>query len=245
MKLDLLVAGVVALFGLLGLFSGAINQLRHWAGLILAALAARPLAARLTPLAAPPLGLSPMIVNVALSAALCVVLYLIGMLAARAVLLKLFPGSQNGRGDRELGFALGAAKGGAIVFALLSLLVFFEKPLTKAFGAPPAAVRESRVVALVRRKDLLHAVNVPALAKVEKLAEAAKDPSKLKDLQNDPDLRRLLDDPRLKAALQNDELAQALKSGDLSSLQNDPRLKALLDDPRLASPSSGIPTGDQ
>jgi uncharacterized membrane protein required for colicin V production len=234
MKLDLLLAGVVALFGLLGLFSGAINQLRHWAGLILAALAARPLAARLTPFAAPKLGLSPIIVNVAFSSLLFCILYMLGMFAARAVLLKLFPGSQNGRGDREIGFALGAAKGGAILFALLSLLIFFEKPLAKALGAPPAAVRESRIVALARRHDLFDAVDVPALAKVQKLIAATKDPSALKDLENEPELRRLFDDPRLKAALQDGPLSEALKSGDLSSLQNDPRLKALLEDPRLA-----------
>ena len=241
MKLDLLLACVVALFGLLGLFSGAINQLRHWAGLILAALAARPLAASLTPFAAPKLGLSPLIVNVALSTLLFCILYMLGMATARAVLLKLFPGSQNGRGDREIGFVLGAAKGGALSYILLSLLIFFEKPLTKAFGAPPAALGESRIVGLARRHDLFHAVPLPALAKVEKLMEAAKDPSRLKDLQNEPELRRLLDDPQLKAALQNDALSQALKSGDLSSLRNDPRLKALLNDPRLAAPSGDAP----
>jgi uncharacterized membrane protein required for colicin V production len=241
MKFDLLLAGVVAVFGFFGLLSGAINQLRHWMGLILAALAARPLAARLTPYAAPQVGLSPKVVNVALSGLLFCVLYLLGTAAARRILLNLFPGRQDGRGDRAFGFGLGAAKGAALLFILLSFLIFFETPLTKAFGAPPAPVRESRVVALVRGHDLFDAVPIPGLVKVEKLIEAARNPRALRELENEPELRRLLDDPQLKAALQDGALSRALQSGDLSALKNDPRLRALLNDPRLAAPSPNAP----
>jgi membrane protein required for colicin V production len=237
MNFDLLLAGVVALLGLIGLFSGAISQLRHWLGLILAALAARPLAARLTPFAAPRLGFPPAVVNVVLSSLLFLLLYLIGTAAARALLAKLFPDRQDGRADRALGFVLGAAKGAAMVFVLLSFLVFFEKPLTTAFGAPPPPVRESRAVAFARRHDLFDAVPVPALAKLEKLIEAAKDPGAVRNLGNEPELRKLLDNPQLKAALQDGALSQALKSGDFSALKNDPNLRALLNDPRLAAPA--------
>jgi membrane protein required for colicin V production len=241
MKFDLLLAGVVALFGLFGLASGAISQLRHWAGLILAALAARPLSARLTPYAAPRLGFPPAAVNVALSVLLFFVLYVLAAAAARGAMRRFFPGAQNGPGDRAFGFALGAAKGAALLFVLLSLLIYFENPLTKAFGAPPELVRGSRAVALARRHDLFDAVPAPVLKKVEDLIAAAKDPKGLKALEDRPELRRLLDDPQLKAALQGGELSQALRSGDLSALKNDPRLKALLDDPRLAAPAAGAP----
>ena len=235
MNFDLLLTGLVALFGLFGLLSGAINQFRNCIGLIVAALAARPLAARLTPYAAPRIGLPPLVVNVALSGLLFCVLYLLAGAAARRLLLRLFPDRQDGPGDRAVGFALGAAMGAALLFVLLSFLIFFEKPLSRAFGAPPVPVRESRVVALVRRHDLFAALPIPALAKVEKLIEAAKDP---KDLANEPELRRLLDDPQLKAALQDGELSRALQSGDLSTLKNDPRLRALLNDARLADPDA-------
>ena len=234
MKFDLLLAGLVATFGFLGLLSGAIKQLQHWLGLILAALAARPLAARLAPYAAPRLGLPPKAVGVALSGFLFCAIYILGAAAVRGLLLKLFSNPQDGRGDRAFGFGLGAAKGAALLFVLLSFLIFFEKPLTAAFGAPPAPVRESRIVALVRRHDLFDAVPVPALAKVQKLIEAARDPRGLGGLEDEPELRRLLDDPRLKAALQDGKLTRALMSGDPSALKNDPRLRALLDDPRLA-----------
>ena len=235
MTFDLILAGVVALFGLFGLSSGALRQLRHWAGLLLAALAARPAAARLTPFAAPRLGLPPPFANAALSVLLFVVLFLAGTLAARGLLSKVFPDRENGRGDRAFGFALGAAKGAVLAFAALSLLVFFEKPLTDAFGAPPAAFRESRAVAFARRRDLFAAVPVPVLAKLQKLIDAAKDPAGLEALRGEPELRALLDDPGLKASLSDGEAARALKSGDLSALKRDPRLKALLDDPRLAA----------
>jgi uncharacterized membrane protein required for colicin V production len=239
MKFDLLLAGLVALFGLFGLLSGALSQLRHWLSLIFAALAARPLAARLAPYAAPRAGLSPKAAGVVLSGLLFVVLYLLASEAARRILLGLFPGRQGGRGDQALGFGLGAAKGAALLFILLSFLIFFEVPLTRAFGAPPAPVRESQAVAFVRRHDLFDSVPVPGMAKIEKLIEAAKDPGGLRALENEPELRRLLDDPQLKAALQDGALTQALKSGDLSGLKNDPRFRALLNDPRLAPPPSG------
>ena len=238
MKFDLLLAGVVALFGLFGMLSGALNQLRHWAALILAALAARPLAARLTPYAAPRAGLPTTAVNAALGALLFIFIYLIGTLAAGRILAKLFPDRKNGRGDRAFGFCLGAAKGAFLLFVLLSLLIFFEKPLTAAFGAPPAPLRESRAVALARRHDLFDAVPVPALAHLEKLIEAAKGPDGLRDLENEPELRKLLEDPQVKAALQDEGLSRALKSGDLSTLRDDPRLKKILDDPRLAAPAA-------
>jgi uncharacterized membrane protein required for colicin V production len=239
MKFDLLLAGLVALFGLFGLYSGALSQLRHWLSLIFAAIAARPLAARLAPYAAPQFGLSPKVVEVVLSGFLFVMLFLIASLLVRLLLLKAFPGRQGGRGDSALGFGLGAAKGAFLLFALLSVLIFFEKPLTDKYGLPPAPFRESRAVALVRRHDLFDAVPIPALAKIEKLMEAAKSPSGPQGLANDPDMRKLLDDPQLKAALQDGALSQALKSGDFSALKNDPRLRALLDDPRFKALTSG------
>lgn len=241
MTFDLFLAGVVALFGLLGLLSGALGQLRHWLGLALAALAARPLAARLAPRAAASLGLSTAAADVALSGVFFAVLYVIGMLAARRLLMKLFHDRQNGAGDRAFGFGLGAAKGAALLFVLLSLLIFFEGPLTKALGTPPAPVRESRAVAFVRRHDLFDAVPVAASTRLQKLIEAAKSPGGLQDMGGEPELRRMLEDPRLKAALQDGDLSRALKSADLSSLRGDPRLKALLDDPRLAEPAAGPP----
>ena len=65
MNLDLLIAGLLAVFGLLGLASGAIKQLTHWAALAMAYIAAGPLAGQLTPVLAPRLGLPPVAVKIA------------------------------------------------------------------------------------------------------------------------------------------------------------------------------------
>ncbi|MFI5363324.1 MAG: CvpA family protein [Elusimicrobiota bacterium] len=237
MKIDLSLSAFVALFGLLGFLSGAMSQVRHWLGLILAAVLARPLGSRLTPYVAPHIGIPPACLNVALSAFLFGVVYVLVTAAAGGLLLKLFPGRQAGRADRALGFGLGAAKGAALVFVILSLLIFFEKPLTASLGEPPPDVKESRIVALVRSHDLFDAVPIPALAQIEKLIAAAKSPAGVQGLENQPELRKLLDDPQLKAALQSEDLSSALKMGDLSGLKNDPRLRALLNDPRLTSPT--------
>ncbi len=236
MTLDLVLAGLVLVFGLFGLRSGAIRQLAHGLGLVAACLGARPLAARLTPAAAPPLGLSPAIVNVLLSALLFCALYALASWAIHRLLANLLPNRQNGSGDKAFGFLLGAGKGGLLLYAALSLLVFFEKP-----GVPlPPALRGSAAVAFARRRDLFNAVPGPGLAKLETLLAAARNAGGgAGALADQPELRRLLDDPQLKAALQDDALARALKSGDLSALKNDPRLAPLLKDPQFALPAGG------
>ena len=237
MTLDLVLAGLVLVFGFFGFLSGAIRQLAHWLGLFLAYAAARPAATFATPYAAPDLGLSPHVVNVLLSGLFFVLFFVLGSWAVQRLLQKIFPNRQNGRGDGAFGFLLGAGTGAVLLYTLVSFYVFFEKPLTKAFGAPPPAVRDSVAVRLARSHDLFNAVHVPALAKFEKLLAAAKGPGGAGALSGQPELQRLLDDPKLKAALQDDSLSRALKSGDLSALKDDPRLQSLFGNPKPAAPA--------
>ena len=154
MTIDLFLIGCVVAFGLFGFFSGAIKQLTHALGMIAAYCGARPLAGLLTRLFPPNSGLSPAVVNVLLSAALFIVLYAFASQVARRLLTGLFPDRINGRGDRACGFLLGAGKAGVLLYAVLSLLLFFEDPLTSALGAPPPAVRESACVAFTRRHEI-------------------------------------------------------------------------------------------
>jgi uncharacterized membrane protein required for colicin V production len=241
MTIDLILAGLVLVYGFFGLQSGAIRQLTHWLGLLVAYALARPAAARATPYAAADLGVSPHIVNVLLSGFFFFVFYALGSWLVGRAFLKAFPDRQNGRGDRTFGFVMGAAKGAVLLYALVSVYVFFEKPLTKAFGAPPPAVRNSFALELARRHDLFNAVHVPALAKFEKLLAAAKNPDGAGALAGQPELQQLLSDPKLKAVLQDGSLARALQSGDLSALKNDPRFSALLNDPKFAGAPAGTP----
>ena len=242
MILDLIFLGVVLAFGFLGLRSGALKQLKHALGMLAAYLGARPLAAYLTPSAAPELGLSPFVVNVLLSIVLFCVLYSLTSWIARRLLAKIFPNRQNGTGDRAFGFVAGTTTGLVLLYALLSFLLFLEKPLTRAFGAPPPAVSGSVCVDFVRRHDLFTVVPVPAVTAIEKLIEAAKNPEAANALlQKDPEIRRLLDDPQLKAMLQDDDLGRELKAGNFSALKNDPHLEALLKNSKLLVPPADEP----
>jgi membrane protein required for colicin V production len=235
MNVDLLIAGLLAMFGLLGLVSGAIKQLSHWAGLGLAYVLAWPLAGRLTPLLAPRLGYPPIGVKIGLSVLGFFALYVLGTIAAHFALAKIAGNREKGRLDHAGGFVLGLAKGGVIVFVALSTALFFEKPLTEALGRLPDAAQKSAVVGFVRRHNLFDVVSLPAMAKIQKLAEAARNPQSAQSLESmEPQLQEMLKDPALQSMLKDQHLDEMLKSGDMSAIKNDPRLSALLKDPRIS-----------
>ena len=234
MKLDLAVLGVVALFGLLGLVSGAVKQLSHWAGLVLGCCAARPLASALTPVAAASLGWPPILLNVMLSCLLFVVLTALGAVAAHFLFARLLRDHEKGPADRVLGLVLGAGKAAAGIFVALSALLFFEKPLAQAAGAFDAQTKDSRAVAFVRPRNLFASLQLPALSGARKMLEAQGDPRAMKALLDDPSLKALMDDPRLKAVLADPALKKALASGNTAALLESAKLKELINDPALA-----------
>jgi membrane protein required for colicin V production len=234
MKLDMAVLGVMALFGLLGLVSGAVKQLSHWAGLVLGACAARPLASALTPWAAARLSWPPILLNVMLSCLLFVVVSALGAVAAHFIFARLLQDHEKGPTDRVLGLVLGAGKAAAGIFVALSALLFFEKPLAQAAGAFDAQTKGSQAVAFVRAHNLFASLRLPALSGARKMLEAQSDPRAMKALLDDPRLKALLDDPRLKAVLTDPALRKALASGDTAALLENAKLKELINDPALA-----------
>jgi uncharacterized membrane protein required for colicin V production len=233
MALDLGLAVVVLVIGLLGLRSGAIRQLSHWAALICAYLLSGPLAVWATPAVATRLGFSPSLVKFGLSALFFLALSITANMAVHRVLGGSHGEREGGRPDRFFGFILGTGKGAVFAYALLCGLLSFEGPLTRAFGRPPASFDGSNAVAFARAHNLFASIAVPAIARLEKLAAAAKDPEAARALGQDAQFKALLDDPALKAAVGDPALLKALETGDVSGLKNDPRFKALLDDPRL------------
>lgn len=236
MVLDLVLLGALLAFGALGARSGAIRQLSHWAGLACAYFLSGPLAAAAAPLAAPRLGLAPGLVKIGLSAVFFAALGALASLLVERVLGGRGGEREGTRPDRAGGFVLGAGKGAALAYVLLSAFVFFEKPLAPVFGPRPAP--DSRALRLARERNLFALAPASARARLEqleKLAEAAKDPRAAQTLAQDPALKSLLDDPALKSALGDPRLAEALKTGDVSKLKDDPRFAPLLDDPRLKS----------
>jgi uncharacterized membrane protein required for colicin V production len=232
-NVDLGLLAALGVFALLGYRSGAIRQLTHWAGLAVGVLAAGPASARLTPLLAPRVGVPASITRVLLSSILFTALGGVGAWLVHALLSKLAGDRENGPGDRAFGLVLGAGKGAALLFIALSLLLFFEKPLAKAFGPPPPAVASSAAVGFVRRHGLFESAPGPAVAKLERLLAAVRDPQAARALAKDPEFQSLLDDRSLQSTLKDEELANSVLSGDLSVLKKDPRLAALLKDPRL------------
>lgn len=240
--IDFAFLAFLAVLGLLGWLSGAIRQLSHWAGLALAYFCAPPLAALLTPLVTPRLApllpaklpLSPAVVNMSLTSSLFSLIFIIGTVVLSVLAGKMIGVHENGKANRIGGFVLGAAKAAVLVFAALAVLLFLEKPLTEAFGGLYEPLAKSVAVGFVRAHNPLEAAPLPALAKIEKLMSAMRDPKETAALLRDPELRKLLENPSLNLALKDKTLEKALRGGDWSALKNDPRLAELLKDPRIA-----------
>jgi len=231
MKLDLAILALVALFGLFGLFSGAIRQLAQLAGLALAYLAAPRAAEVLMPLARQRVHWPPEILSLAVSAAAFLLLMTAGGALAHAALAKLSRGRFNRKADRAVGLALGAGKGAALVFAVLSILLFVGSPQALPPGRLADFSAGSRAVAFVQKHNLFSLVHVPELNKVSKLLAAAKNPESAKALANNPDFDAVLNNPKFRALLGQLPPGQAPNLGDAENLMRSPQMRALLQDP--------------
>ncbi|HVA65565.1 MAG TPA: CvpA family protein [Elusimicrobiota bacterium] len=233
MKLDLAILALVTSFGLFGLFSGAIRQLAQLAGLALAYLAAPRAARALMPLAQKRVAWPSEILGLAVSAAAFLLLAILGGILAHAVLTRLSRGRFNRKADGAVGLALGAGKGAALVFAVLSILLFVGSPQSLPPGQIADFVAGSKAVAFVRKHNLFSLVHVPELNKVSKLLAAAKNPEVAKALANNPDFNALLNDPKFRALLGRLPAGQAPNLGGAESLMRSPQMRALLQDPEF------------
>ena len=243
MNIDLILIGLIAVFGIFGFFSGTIKQVAHWIGAACGYIASKPLAAGATPLLTPHMKYPPMWIQMGLGIVCFYVIYSLAALAVRKVLEKAVGDSQNGAWDKAGGFLLGTGKGAALAFLLMSTVLFFEKPLTETMGKPPEDVQKSRIVAFVREHNFFDAVPIPAMAQAQQMIEASRDPQSIQSLTQNPQLKGLFNDPNLKAILGSGALPHALKSGDFSALRNDPKISALLNDPAVMKQVSGMLEG--
>jgi membrane protein required for colicin V production len=240
MRLDLIILGVVALFGVMGIVSGAAKQLSHWAGLLLGYCAARPLAAAVAPWAAKSLGWPPVLLNLMLACLLFVLLSAIGAAVTHFLFGRLLRGQETGPGNRALGFFLGAGKAAAGIFVALSALLFFDKPLEQAARGFDALTKDSAAVAFVRSHNLFASLHLPALSGIQRMLDAQRNPQAAQALLNDPSLKALLDEPRLKAVLTDPSLKKAMQSGDIAAMRDSAKVKELLNDPEMAERLSGL-----
>ncbi|HVE12870.1 MAG TPA: CvpA family protein [Elusimicrobiota bacterium] len=228
MKVDLMVAGVLLLFGALGMLSGAIRQLSHAVGVLAAYLATGRTAAALAPLLSQRLQLPSALMHVILSSLLFLLFLAAGSAAAHFALMGFFQDREDGRADRAFGFLIGVGKSAAVTFALLSALLFFERP--GVYGKPGSETERSRVVAFVRAHNLFSELRLPALDGLKRVMAQARDRGPDKALAANPELKALLEDPRVQSILRDGGLQRALRAG-REELMNDPRVRELLNDP--------------
>jgi len=210
MKFDLIVLGVLALFGLLGLLSGAIRQLSQWAGLAAAYMGAGPAAIALAPWAAKRINWPPILVNLMLSGVFFLLFLAIVSAVARRLIVKALPKRGFSGADKALGFALGAANAGAIIFTALSFALYVENPRSQPAGKIAAATQGSRTVAFVREHNLFTKLHVAAIDSTRKLL-ASDSPSKSEVMAGNPELKALMDDPRIKEILNDPNFAARLR----------------------------------
>ena len=152
MSLDLGILAVLALFAWNGSMAGLIEQATHWSALAFGYFAAWPAATRLAPSVAPKLRVSPFGVEVSMAAVFYLAFYAVGALVLQRILRMLVGQAEGKAWNRWGGALLGLGKGAVVVYAALSLVLFFEAPLTKALGPLPA--RASKAVALARAHNL-------------------------------------------------------------------------------------------
>lgn len=224
MTLDLWILTALGLFAAIGFYTGAIQQLSHWIGIVAAYFCAKPIAALLAPVLAGRMGWPPAPTAVGLSVVSIPVLLIVAALIARWILNAIIPGKQRNTPDRIAGIFLGAGKAGVIAWVVLAAALAFEEPLAKYLPGAEAALKASSAAAFTRKHSLFDSALPSVLDKFRAVAAMRDDPKLAQALLNDPALRSLLNDPVLK---------QALEKGDASALLENPQFKKLLADPEL------------
>jgi uncharacterized membrane protein required for colicin V production len=231
-KIDLAVAALVLVFGVLGFQSGAISQIIDWVAIAAGYGASVLYTARLTPILAARAkvgqGAARMIVSSFLIS--------VGSLVA-AALLQVITAHRTEEEEEEqprildeaAGFLLGLGKGAALIYTGLSFLAVFEQPWLQAKGPLPNEVRHSASFAFARAHNLYDFLPDSAVSRLKKLAAAAGNPRAEREAgESDPLLKTLLENPDLRAALKDGKVVEALKRGDLSALKGDKRLAGVL-----------------
>ena len=247
MKIDIIVAMVLLTFALTGLYSGAIKQLGHLAGVIAGYLGAKPLAGLVAPLMARQLGFPPLVATVACSFLCFFLLYLAAAVLTRMLLAKVFPSGEHGALNRLGGLLLGFAKTALILFVILSGLVFLEKPVGNLWHDFRLETAKSKSMGLARRYNLFS--TLPQLSGLSRVAQAARDPEYAAQLAEDPEYKALSRDPRMKALVNDQAINRAFATGDVQAMLSSVQVMNVLNDPKMmerlgklaTSPSKAAP----
>jgi membrane protein required for colicin V production len=231
MMLDLVIAALAVLVGIVGARRGASQQLAGWVALVLAVLAARPGASLFEAPFTRWLHTTPGIAAVAAGFTTFVVV----LVAARLVLRALFRGvltlgnPELQAPDRVLGFVLGAAKVLAIAWVALSALAFVEERVS--FRLPVLSADRSLAFAVAKRWNLFGLADFGPAKSLMKLEQALKSPEAMSKLSSDPAMAALFKDPHWKTLTQDPAVKRAVEQHDVASLLRTDAVVKLLKDP--------------
>ena len=233
MDLDVMLYGLVGGFAIVGILSGFENQAWRLGVLVLAYLLATFVSAALGPWLERTTGLAFL-----LATALGFGLVFIGAYGAITGLIwivlrwyrrkKGIDPTRMHLADRILGGILGGVKGFLLVFLLLCAVVWMENPQTTD---QKSWYRQSRIVELVKRHNILQGMELPLVGKVGSLGRQSEDAAardKVKKALQNPKIQGLLTDPAAKRILQNYRVGAILQCPSLSSALSDPEVLALL-----------------
>lgn len=236
-SVDLFLLGLVALFAILGAFSGAARQVAHLIALTAAYLCARPLGQVVGPPLAKALELSATVGSVLSTLGV----FLIVLLGIRALLTWVFrrvlagKDPQDRRLDRGLGFALGGVKAALALFVALCAVTFIEENVAVAGRKLVVAPKGSIAFELSRRFNVFELAPAAAAEDLLEVARAASDPERVAQLRKDPSFQALRKDPRFQRALADTELRRALEAGDVHAVLRSRPVVELLEDPDAAA----------
>lgn len=194
MLLDLIVLVVLALFALHGASGGALKQVVQLAAAVVGWLAARHLAA---PVGA---GLDRWLPGFLARPAASAILFfgafaLVSLVGAAALRATSISTVVRGPADRGAGAVLGGAKGGLIVWVLLSAFALAGDGVR---GRVRAMAAGSEYLSLARAHNLLQRLDPERVRMLERVLEAARE-AKRTGAAASPEAAQLLADPRLKA----------------------------------------------
>ncbi|HME92282.1 MAG TPA: CvpA family protein [Myxococcaceae bacterium] len=237
MILDLFILSLVAVFAVVGGFTGASRQIAQVVALGVGYLCARPLGAAFGPRLASALHL-PMILGVI---AAMLVLFILVMACVRLLLTRLLRrilagDDERSRGlDRALGFGLGGFKVLLIAYFILSALSFVEDNVSLAGRRLGLSPKDSISFSLARKYNLFEMVQYRPVKDLVGIAEALHDPARAERLRKDPAFRALNQDPRFQRSLADRAMQEAIETGDYRALLQRDDVVRLIQTPAIAA----------
>lgn len=234
MTFDLVALVVVGLFALWGAFSGFARQVAQFIAGVAAVIAAAPSGRFLGEPFAQGLKTSLSVGVIVATVVAFVVVYLVLRAVVTAVLRRVLAGRdpENRGADRALGFGLGGAKAGALIFVAVCGVIFVENNLVLAGRKYAWAPKDSKVAALAREYNVFEAVQFSRAKDLVVAAKLARDPQAAAKLKDDPDYAALMKDPRFRQVVQGDVWRKALETGDVRALMQSNPLVELIHDPK-------------